>query len=171
MRIAVLLALSLTACSVSFDMPVAQAPHLTSGRVHDTTGEVVDVPEELEAEVHLDVGDGHRVMAPSFAPPGTPVRAFAVPREQLNAAETAGWIESELVFERPSDVMVQGTMLYVRRENGQIVAMPVGYVDHIEVTDTRMRRDQTIIIVIASVAGGAALIGGLAYGFSQLSFY
>lgn len=170
MRIEALLALSLTACGVSFDMPVAEAPNLSSGRVRDIGGDVVEVPEDFEAEVHPHT-NGYRVMAPRYAPPGTPVRGVAMSRAQLNAAEAAGWVESEPVFAKPSDVMVQGMMLYVRQENGQIVAMPVGYVDHIEVTDTRMRRDRTIIIVIASIAGGAALIGGLAYGFSQLSFY
>lgn len=171
MRIGALVALSLTACRVSFDMPAMEVAHLAGGRVRDTTGEVVEVPSGFEAAVRPKPDEHRRLMAPRFAPPGTPVRAVAVPTELLSAAKEAGWVESEPIFTSPSDVLITGRVLNVRDDDGRVVVMPIDYIDHIEVTDIRMRRDRTIIIVIGSVVGAAAIIGSLAYGFSQLSFY
>jgi hypothetical protein len=165
-----LVAASLCGCGVSFDMVPEDASRLHLDRVRTTDGEVEEVPDELEGEVHFrELGDAH-LMAPDAV--GTPVRAVVVPASQIRRARRAGWRTLEPTFShRFGDVAIWGGDLVVRDGDGGAVIMALPLVDHIEITDVRLRREQAIMIVIGGVALAAAGIGAFAYGVSQLDFY
>lgn len=138
-------------CRTTFHVYPGELP--LDRTMRTTSGEVVPVPRDYRAT--LEPATGMRLMTPEDL---NEVRAYPVPHDQVDLAESAGWTARPIVFADSRTDRRDGELI-VRDVHDRTVHVPMAVVKRVQVVDEAARKgNKAAAIAIPTTLGGGALV-------------
>jgi hypothetical protein len=160
LRWLLVLAVIVTACRSTYDIPAAELPRFDGARrgtvrgVRTTDGDRVDIEAEDLVAATPVARDGFTLMVH----PRSAV-AYAVADDHVQNAERAGWSELDHEMEMPLRARIHGQWLVVDDGTSAPLALPGAAIHHVSVA--RHDEAKTVGLVVLGIAGAVALTAAI----------